>query len=62
MAKPGGQIALTPEMLKGTQKAGDGAVKMVPDSAMKKLPAGAKGEVMRFQNKTMAAQKDSLKK
>jgi len=55
MAKPGGQITLTPEMMKKMQASGQ--IKIIGDSTMKKLPPAAKRDVKMIQKKTEPANK-----
>jgi multidrug efflux pump subunit AcrA (membrane-fusion protein) len=63
MAIKGGQIKLTPEMLKSLPKMEGGAIKIMGDSTAKRVsPSGAKAEVMRFQGKPEFAKQDSTKK
>jgi hypothetical protein len=61
MAIKGGQITLTPEMLKGLQKMEGGAIKIMRDSTAEQLPPGEKRDVKIFQGKPEIAKKDSIK-
>ncbi len=63
MAAKGGQITLTPEMMKSMQKAGGANIKIMGDSAgvPKKMPPGEKHEGMIFHGKPGTAKIDSTK-
>lgn len=63
MATKGGQITLTPEMMKNMQKAGGANIKIMGDSTgvSKKLPPGEKHEAMIFHGKPGTAKLDSVK-
>jgi len=60
MAKPGGQITLTPEMMKKMQAGGQ--LKVADDSTTKKMPPDAKQDVKILQGKLVTAKRDSAKK